>query len=836
MATIDHLLDRITNPELRFKLQSEIARLQNDKQFGLIFEEHFPDATLLYEVEVRRGQKVTIKDEPLKEKFEVVNLCNGIAECVSLDEPEHTMNISVDELVSYSELNVKSLNHIDVDKLLPFADFGDPIYPYLQPIDKISTAPDSLLWHEIIEADNYHALQLLAYLYPGKVDCIYIDPPYNTGARDWKYNNDYVDSNDAYRHSKWLSMMKKRLLLAKKLLNPADSVLIVTIDEKEYVHLGALLEDLFPSAGIQMVTTVISGKGVSRTGQFSRVEEYVYVVTLGSMAVEQLDCNMLTEKEDNDNKGNAIDFLGFRRRNKGNFRTSRPNQFYPIFVDNLDGHIVAIGDVVTHDIDRHDISVPEGTTALWPLDPSGSERIWSLVPDSARALLAIGCLKVVNWKPEQRTGSVKYLASGMVNDIMSGKIVIDERDKYGAIISGHLVSNDDSTLRPRRVWNLKTHNASTFGTLLIKKFLTEKRFDFPKSLYAVHDTLRFFVANKPNALIVDFFAGSGTTLHAVNLLNAEDGGNRRCIMVTNNEVGEAEEIRLKAEGKTPIDKEWVDLGIARYVTWPRTVASITGNDVNGKPISGEYLTYLTQEKETARRFKKVSYVRDFESLPLADLKELVSNLSEGKIAKNKVTEGTRYVIDEDSDISLLLDDNAASDWLDELEGVEHVKTFVIVTQNNKIFNSLKRQVIELLGPVKTTEPKTLPMADGFKANVEFFHLGFLDKRAVERNRQFREILPLLWLKAGGLGECPAIADDSLPTYIVLRENKFAVLIDENYFYAFEKEVNSTSEIETAYIITDSATGYKEMVALLTTKTCYQLYRDYLDNFKINYKR
>ena len=102
--------------------------------------------------------------------------------------------------------------------------------------DTVCNAPDSDLWHTLIEADNYHALQLLEYLYAGKVDCIYIDPPYNTGARDWKYNNDYVDGADTYRHSKWLSMMEKRLKLAKRLLNPADSVLIVTIDEKEYLH------------------------------------------------------------------------------------------------------------------------------------------------------------------------------------------------------------------------------------------------------------------------------------------------------------------------------------------------------------------------------------------------------------------------------------------------------------------------------------------------------------------------------------------------------------------------------------------------------------------------
>ena len=141
--------------------------------------------------------------------------------------------------------------------------------------------PDSDLWHTLIEADNYHALQLLEYLYAGKVDCIYIDPPYNTGAKDWKYNNDYVDGNDAYRHSKWLSFMQRRLQLAKKLLNPADSVLIVTIDEKEYLHLGCLLEELFPSAQIQMVTDVINPGGTNRENEFSRVEEYIFICRFG---------------------------------------------------------------------------------------------------------------------------------------------------------------------------------------------------------------------------------------------------------------------------------------------------------------------------------------------------------------------------------------------------------------------------------------------------------------------------------------------------------------------------------------------------------------------------
>src|SRR5699024_4418865 len=136
--------------------------------------------------------------------------------------------------------------------------FGEPIYPYLEKIDEIENAPDSDLWHTLIEGDNYHALQLLEYGYASKVDCIYIDPPYNTRNNDWKYNNDYVDPNDAYTHSKWLSFMEKRLKLAKNLLNPNESVLIVTIDEKEYIHLGALLEELFPEAKIQMISSVIN--------------------------------------------------------------------------------------------------------------------------------------------------------------------------------------------------------------------------------------------------------------------------------------------------------------------------------------------------------------------------------------------------------------------------------------------------------------------------------------------------------------------------------------------------------------------------------------------------
>ena len=234
----------------------------------------------------------------------------------------------------------------------------------------------------------------------------------------------------------------------------------------------------------------------------------------------------------------------------------------------------------------------------------------------------------------------------------------------------------------------------------------------------MHDTLRFFVANKPNALIIDFFAGSGTTLHAVNLLNAEDNGARRCILVTNNEVSDEEAKTLVKNGFKPGDEEWEKLGIARYVTWPRTVCSIEGHDVNGAPLKGKYL---------------------------------------------------------DRDIS---------------------------------------------------------MADGFKTNAAFFKLDFLDKTAVALGRQLKELIPVLWLKAGAYGKCPDNLDVSA-SMIVLPQNKMAILINEKEYMKFVDSIDGHPEIETIYFITDSEAGYREMISRYSDKNTYQLYRDYLDNFRIN---
>ena len=225
MAKLQDLIAQVSDPVLRERLTEEAGRLLRQKKFGLVFEEHLPECTPLYDIPIRVGQTVALKAGYVSDIYEELKIDGSDVYC-DRKETHERKTFKLDELVAVAE-------------------FGEPIYPYLKPMGEVCNAPDSELWHTLIEADNYHALQLLEYLYAGKVDCIYIDPPYNTGAKDWKYNNDYVDGSDTYRHSKWLSMMEKRLKLAKKLLNPNDSVLIVTIDEKEYLEFIDLKQDEF---------------------------------------------------------------------------------------------------------------------------------------------------------------------------------------------------------------------------------------------------------------------------------------------------------------------------------------------------------------------------------------------------------------------------------------------------------------------------------------------------------------------------------------------------------------------------------------------------------------
>jgi len=270
-------------PELARDLAREVKDLGSRRAFGLNFERHIPEIVELPGRPVRKGDKVRF----LPKRGDPPDSVDDRLWLVSVVRKDDGVRTAQLVRRDSADAEPETASRVTED-LVVVAEFRDPIYPGLVSTGTIERGGDKP-FHTVINAENYHALQALLYTHEGKVDAIYIDPPYNTGARDWKYNNDYVDTDDAYRHSKWLAMMERRLKLAKRLLNPDASVLIVTIDEKEYLRLGLLLEQIFPAAQVQMVSATINPKGTSRPKMFSRVDEFIFFVLVGDAAVPDVE-------------------------------------------------------------------------------------------------------------------------------------------------------------------------------------------------------------------------------------------------------------------------------------------------------------------------------------------------------------------------------------------------------------------------------------------------------------------------------------------------------------------------------------------------------------------
>lgn len=693
---------RKADKQLGDDLEKEFAALMKRRTFGLVFERHQPEAVELPGRAVRRGDKVRVLpprgevkqgDQRLWRVERIERVDGGrVAHLLELDAEEpQTQSVITDDLVVVAE-------------------FNDRIYPGLVETGRVERGGDKP-FHTVINAENYHALEMLTYTHRGKVDAIYIDPPYNTGAKDWKYNNNYVEGDDDYRHSKWLAFMQRRLEVARELLNPDDSVLIVTIDEKEYLRLGMLLEQTFPEADVQMVTSVISAKGVVRPGQFARVEEYIYFVRVGKSSARPWLSNMLSDRTSQDGvlpeaSAAPIEWLGLRRREPSSVRAARPNQFYPIFVSTKTGAIASIGEVVPGGVDRETIEVPEGTVALWPVRPDGTESLWGLTPDVLRRNWEAGWVRV-KWNAKKNTGTPYYLPTGTIRRIQSGEIIVTGRDEQGAV-TGHSDADTQTVVPPKRVWNMRSHNAETGGTNLLGAALPKRRFPFPKSLYAVEDALRFFVKDKPDATILDFFSGSGTTAHAVMRLNRQDGGRRQCISVTNNEVSAEEQRGLRKQGLRPGDDEWEALGICDYITKPRVTAAITGKTPEGEPIKGDYK--FTDEFPMSEGFEEnaafftltyeaplsVRHNRAFERIaPMLWMRAG----SQGRIITDLGEDGW----DVAETYGVLENLDQAGEFVARVAEEESVKTAFIVTDDDSAFQMVCRDLPSAVLPVRLYE-------------------------------------------------------------------------------------------------------------------------------------
>ena len=572
MGRLDDLVAEVKDPSLRKELGRALIEIKRQQRFGLVFEEHVPETTALLGLPIQVGSLVQRRDSEGSGVCRVTTI-TGRGTKASLTR----IDDGKQEVVATKDL-------------LVIKRFGEPIYPALTSLGTVERG-GSKPFHAVINGENFHALQLLTYLYENQVDCIYIDPPYNTGARDWKYNNRYVDVNDVWRHSKWLSFMEKRLRLAKRLLK-SDGVLIVTIDEHEVHHLGMLLERVFPEYLRYLITIVINPKGTAKAN-FSRIEEYAFYVIpdtgtdvikgrpLGASldssiaqagdedlrefskehgGEEQDDESSTTEGDDTIENSDVWEYRHARRRGtESSYRPQRPNQFYPIYIDEKAKQVVRVGASIPLDASP-DFAKVDGLRPIWPIDAESRHRVWRFIPKSMQSLIDEGNVVLGKYNSKRDSWTINYRVLRKV------------------------------TRKIKTVWWNKAYDAGTHGSELLRKILGEPGlFPFPKSVYTVRDCLAAVVRDRPNALIVDFFAGSGTTLHATCLLNSQDGGTRRTILVTNNEVAQDTSQRLNKQGLFRGDSEYEKHGIFQEVTRPRCEAIIRGKRSDGTPIPGNYL-------------------------------------------------------------------------------------------------------------------------------------------------------------------------------------------------------------------------------------------------------
>lgn len=350
----------------------------------------------------------------------------------------------------------------------------------------------------LIEGDNYHSLSVLNYTHAGKIDVIYIDPPYNTGNKSWKYNNNYVEKEDNFRHSKWISFMSKRLKLARNLLTK-NGIAIVAIDDYEHHTLRLLMDEIFGENNrLGTIVVVHNPRGRNDDKYFATMHEYMLIYSknaelssVGYFELTQEDIDFYNMKDDI----SAFNLASFMRTGNNSNRSTRPKLFYPIYLNTKTNKL-------SLDKDKNSIE-------MLPINNAKEEKTW-------------------------RWGKETFLEK-KDTEIIIRKV----KDNYRLFKKRRLT--DSKGKKPKTVWYDPKYDASSHGIMLLQKmFKTKNVFPYPKSIWANVDILR--LVTKKESVVLDFFAGSGTTGHAVMLLNSEDGGQRQFILTTNNEGGIAEEV------------------------------------------------------------------------------------------------------------------------------------------------------------------------------------------------------------------------------------------------------------------------------------------------------
>jgi len=447
----------------------------------------------------------------------------------------------------------------------------------------------------IIKGNNLVALHTLKTQFRGQVKLIYIDPPYNPDSKSntFAYNNNF-------NHSTWLTFMKNRLEVAKEMLTK-DGALIVAIDDNELFYLGVMLNELFNEYEVHCITIIHNPRGVQGTN-FSYTHENAFFVIpknrkiIGNKKINQGD----------------IDWSPLRNWGGESERSDAKNCFYPIIVEN--GEIVGFGDVVDDDEHPFAQTVRHGNQYyVYPIDTNMIERKWRYARQS------VDEIKHLLRAKKTKTGY----------DIELGK-------DFGVY---------------RTVWEDSRYDANIYGTQIVKSLVPDAPFDFPKSLWNVYDCIYAVVGDNKNAIVLDFFAGSGTTAHAVLELNKEDGGNRKFILCEQMDYVETvtrERVRKVIEQNGSGDFVYCELMKYNQAFMERIQAAKTSEElvqIWGEMAEGSFLNWYVNSKrpeDAVNEFtaigKEVGGLEKQKQLlaELLDKNQLYVNLSEIDDAQFKV--------------------------------------------------------------------------------------------------------------------------------------------------------------------------------------------------------
>ncbi len=396
---------------------------------------------------------------------------------------------------------------------------------------------------------------------------------------------------------------------------------------------------------------------------------------------------------------------GLARTGRKGLRSHNPGSWYPIYVNEDGSGIHSIGDtVLTGELEPSE--VPNGTVAIWPPAGNGQQYSWSVVPDTLRTLIAQGAVRTGRIDLKKKSVPIYYLSLNQLVAIEEGRLKVVGTAEDGTLELRY--ADGARSAAPRTVWNMTSHDAGSHGTSLLRTIMPDRRFPFPKSLYAVEDALRFFIKEKLEAIVLDFFAGSGTTAHAVMRLNRQDGGRRQCILVTNNEVAADEQTALRKAELRPGDADWEKWGICDYITKPRIAAAIKGKTPEGKDIDGDYK--FADEFPMAEGFEEnaefftltyetpvaVSHSRAFTRIaPLLWMRAG----SEGRRIEKLPAQGWEVA----DTYGLLTDLDQAAPYCAAIEAKGTIRIAYIVTDDERRFQSIARQLPANVEPVRLYE-------------------------------------------------------------------------------------------------------------------------------------